>query len=804
MDSDGMRDARGTRRAVPRPASGPPPMPQGPPPTVPPTERAPLAAPSLVAWLDAPRPDAATGIWRFGHVPPKPAKRRLKLAPATVAGAAIPLVIGTVLWAMWVQGLFPYKSALIRLVTPDDWWYAGSLWGVETVWQTEYVGMVVNNIFFALLACCMGYLGSWPALVRHWLGRWQQPARAAVTAVGAVLGLFLVFPFFDGDPVPVYTTVVVLLALINGGWDVLGSPMVMFLVDVGVALMVLLPCARWGEWLPQFRQWTLAHRAGPRPKNEPAATAPPSQWPLLRAAGQTHAADLLSAEVLAGRMNDVDCARVRRAWDSLQREGRLVSFTDTVLRHGAAAWAHPSGCRDLPLRTSTHDLLTGQVRIGRCGTEEKVPTAYRGAGMALDLAVLGTSLLAVGPPESARTERLTVPIVESLALEALTGACAVLTVSAPGTPTGPDGAFDVVIRPGDPGSLYGLHLYAEVTDPDEAASVLAEGLVGDLQSVDTGRAATALAQLIGPYRAAHGRFPTVPALRELLEGRPEALSALVDALPPHEAPALRRELDPWVRRAGTALDIGPVLADRLSRLDRPAFRDFFDAGDETGAGGDAPAGRMRPFSLRALGHHPLRVRIDLPDHGHEEAAQMLARLVLAQFLAVARAGGARSHFVCLVLDDASGAVTPGAVRAVQRLRSHNAGVVLGLRSLGDVPEALHGPLLGAVGCRVAFSGINTWDGRAFAEAWGTEWVETTEVAQHTVFADQPITRALHALRKLVTGKAVTTEAVTVRQVERERWSASQLAHELSPGHAVLSLTSVKGEHAPPLLVDLRG
>lgn len=161
------------------------------------------------------------------------------------------------------------------------------------------------------------------------------------------------------------------------------------------------------------------------------------------------------------------------------------------------------------------------------------------------------------------------------------------------------------------------------------------------------------------------------------------------------------------------------------------------------------------------------------------------------------------HFACLVLDDATGTVTTESVRRMQRLRSQNAGVLVALRTLGDVPEALHGPLHGAVGCRMAFSGVTTWDGSRFAHAWGTEWVETRDVAQHTVFADQPMTRAIHALRKLVTGRAVTTEAVTVRQVERERWSASQLAHEVPPGHAVLSLTTVEGKHTPPSLVDLR-
>lgn len=183
---------------------------------------------------------------------------------------------------------------------------------------------------------------------------------------------------------------------------------------------------------------------------------------------------------------------------------------------------------------------------------------------------------------------------------------------------------------------------------------------------------------------------------------------------------------------------------------------------------------------------------------------MLARLILAQFTANAAVRADRSLFACLVLDDATRTLTAETLRGVQRLRSANAGAVLTLRTLDDVPEALHTSLLGAVGCRMAFSGITTWDGKRFAEAWGTEWVETRDVTQRTVFADQPLTRAIHAFRKLVTGKAVTTDAVTVRQVERERWSASDLAHAVPAGHAVLSLRTVGGEHAPPLLVDLGG
>ncbi|MDG4865034.1 ATP-binding protein, partial [Streptomyces sp. T-3] len=144
------------------------------------------------------------------------------------------------------------------------------------------------------------------------------------------------------------------------------------------------------------------------------------------------------------------------------------------------------------------------------------------------------------------------------------------------------------------------------------------------------------------------------------------------------------------------------------------------------------------------------------------------------------------------------------VRAVQRLRSANAGAVLTLRTLDDVAAPLRGPLLGAVGCRMSLSGVTPWDGQQFAEVWGKEWTEARDITDRQFIAESPFTKALHLVRKAITGKAPTLQSVTVRQVERERWSASELAHGVPAGQAVLSLTTVRGEHAPPLLVDLRG
>ncbi|GAA3376291.1 hypothetical protein GCM10020367_47400 [Streptomyces sannanensis] len=549
--------------------------------------------------------------------------------------------------------------------------------------------------------------------------------------------------------------------------------------------------ARLGHLPEIWRRSTRRTRGATPPPPPRRPEADPAEWPDLRTAGLTEAAARLAAEMKSGALGDVDYARIRRAWQSVRsRPERLPAFTDAVRDHGAAACAHPSGLRDLPVRTATHDLATSQVRIGTAADHPRNPYARRTTGVALSPALLGTSLLAVGPAGSGKTVHLIRPVVESLCLQALANRAAVVAVTAHGTGLAPDESFDVVVAVGRPDSTHDLDLYGGADDPDEAARVLAEALVGDIG--DSRRAATALAQLIGPYRSVHGRFPAVPELRELIGGAPAALRELRTALEAKGAAAQLRELDARERQAERGDSVGDLLAERIAFLDRPAFAEFFRTD-----------GEGRQFSLRAV-RHPLRVRIDLPERGHAEASRIVARLLLAQFTEAAAARTDRSLFACLVLDDATHTVTADAVRGIQQLRSANAGVVLALRTLEDVPEQLRGPLLGAVGCRMAFAGLAPWDGGRFAELWGTEWVQTRDVTNRQIISDEPFTKAVHAVRRLVTGKATTQEAITVREVERERWSASELAHSVPPGHAVLSLMSVRGEHAPPLLVDLRG
>ncbi|WP_369262673.1 ATP-binding protein [Streptomyces sp. R35] len=723
MDSDGTQDARGTHaNPVPRPA-GPPDVPGPsdralPPgvPTVPGAPPRPARAPGVpplpdgsafLAWVRASRPEAALGVWRFGHRPRPEEEPEQIPARQLLSGAVIAFLVGWLIWSLlWNGYLGGWWVLPLELFTPDSWRHSGDQVGNAFLWY--------------------GY----------------------------------------------YTL---------------------------IALVIMIGVGRLGRWGEVWRRYGLPawQRAAPVSERAPAPEDDPAQWNELRAAGAGDAAERLAVEARAGLMRDVDHARIARAWQGV-RSGRhsLATFTGAVLKDGAAACVHPSGDRDLPGRLARHDLVTGQVRLGTTADDPRNPYAYRGTGLALGPDLLGTSLLAVGPPGSGKTGGVVWPLAESLCLHALAGRAAVVVVGAAGAGLGPVDAYDVVVRIGNPESVYDLDLYGGTTDPDEAAAVLAEALVGDLADPhpggDSRRSTTVLAQLLGPFKAVHGRFPSVPELRQLLDGTPGPLGALRKALEDTGQESLLRELDARERQLGHPGDVGSVLADRVALLDRPAFAGFFDT-----------SGQSRPFSLRAL-DHPVRVRIDLPARGHADASRILARLVLAQFTASVAVREDRSLFACLVLDDATGVVTPEAVRGIQRLRSGNAGAVLTLRTLDDAPRPLRSPLLGSIGCRMALSGLTPWDGQDFAEVWGKEWTEARDVTDRQIIAETPAGKALHVLRRVITGRAPTARAVTVRQVERERWSASELAHGVPPGHAVLSLTNVKGEHAPPLLVDLRG
>ncbi|AUY51706.1 ATP-binding protein [Streptomyces sp. CB01881] len=578
------------------------------------------------------------------------------------------------------------------------------------------------------------------------------------------------------------------------------------LVTVSCAAAVFWRTGRWREVARRFLTragWrqniapvlarAITHEgSGPvKPTASPEVPPVADPWFAQRVGGASAAAGRLDGEAVG----DVDYVRIQRAWESAQADHVFVpAFVEQVMARGAAAFSHPSGSRELTGRVAHHDLLVQQVRLGTTQDVPKNPQTYRTTGFALDPTLLGTSLLAVGPAGTGKTARLARPAVEALCLQALAGTACVVAIGAADADLGPDSWYDVVIAPGESGSVYGLDLYGSTQDPDEAAARLADALLPDELTARAESARMALQQVVGPFHAAYGRYPGVRELRGLLSGEADVRETLVKALrAAGRLATYERDLEHRDLQRGRADDPGALLADRLALLDRPAFEGAFMT-DGTG---------RPPFAMRAL-DHPLRVRVKLPERSHPEAARMLSRLVVGQFVLAAAAREDRSLFAGLVVDDASAALDASTVRGLQRMRGANAGAVLLLRTLMDLPEVLRTPLFGAVGCRMVFPGIAPWDGKFFSEAWGTHVIHEKVVTHAPLTEGGALRRAGRLGRKALSGTTAQTESVTTRDVERLRWSPSDLAHALPAGHAVVSLTAVSGEQVPPLLVDLRG
>jgi hypothetical protein len=784
------------------------------------------AAPPLVRWLHAPRPAASPGVWRQGHTPKPPEDPNPLSDRELIGGAALAALLGWLVW--WLcQNNFPVFEWWIKPLN----WVSPQGWLPEPPgddgWESVGDANAYNNavaardraedvytaLFAVVLACVTGKLGHWPEVWRRYA---PEPAQRLTRAV---LDRFWWAGRHRRPLLVLLGGAVVWTACFNGNWTFWLEPLYAAVPDswweegdttpytvtynlyylLYTALLVAV--ADWaGRWRPAWRDFRAELRrrrhgddAGLSavPPGGSAPPAPPFEIDDLRAVGHPEAAARLGDELREGRMSDLDYARIDRCWQQVRaRPTELERFAAEAARQGAAAFPHPSGARELPARTARHDLLTRQVHIGQAPEEERNPYAYRGEEIALDPAVLGTSLLAVGPPGSGKTGRIIRPVTEAMCLQALTGQAAVIAVGTARSALGPDDAFDVILRIGQEGDGgFQLDPYGGATDTDEAARLLAEALVGGSR-VEPREAAAVLVLLIGPYHAAYRQLPGVPELRAMLDGAPAILSTLREDLRLAGAFDQQRELDARARQAERPDDLGPHLADLLALLDRAGF-----------SGGEGTR-RPRTFSLADALAHPMRVRVDLPPTGHTEASRIITRLLLAQFTAAAVTRPDRSRFACLILDDATAAITPGTVRGLSQLRPSNAGAVLALRTLDDVPTDLRAGLLGAVGCRMAFSGITTWDAEHFARAWGTEWREDTDVTRTPDRSGGAVKRLVRGVRKLFTGQDTTTQSVTVRRVERERWSASELAHRVPPRHAVLSLTRVDGEPGPPVLVRL--
>ncbi|GAA0340802.1 hypothetical protein [Actinoallomurus spadix] len=543
-----------------------------------------------------------------------------------------------------------------------------------------------------------------------------------------------------------------------------------------------------------------------RPAEEPERHPPARPWDLLQGVHAELAARLEEASSL-GLLSDVDHVRIARAVSRAVAEPQWMRYVIDVLRAtGGAAFLHPSGQRDLPVRFGRHKLDRKLTRLGVVTDEPRNPAELQGAEFALDQEMLRTSLLAIGPPGSGKTRGFALPIVEHLCLQSLANAASVVVIDPKGDDFAIPGWFDVDIDLANPDGSWGFDLYGGAATPEQAADRLAAALLPPGVSADAtyymDAAKNALYNALAPFHAARDAYPTIRQLLEMLRGEGSTVQSVRSRLKNQgRLKEYEHLLQSRTDQRGRRNDPATGLVERLGLLNRPTLVELLDE-------------KPDKFRMSDI-NRPLRVRLALPEGMFPEAARILARLAVAQFVQVTSSPSADDAiFKGLVIDEAGRYVDDYVARGLQRVRSRNAGLVLLTQSLGDFPDELRRTVFSSTGCKAVFAGVNPDDAAYYSEFFGTHWVEELTMA-NTLGETETKGRSGHSTTWGPTGMSTTTHGKTnaegtsrsigasARQVERPLWSPGEIINDVPPGHALISLARPDGVRVPATLVNLR-
>ena len=524
------------------------------------------------------------------------------------------------------------------------------------------------------------------------------------------------------------------------------------------------------------------------PVAQAEAPSPKRPWDSVR---QSHPdlAGRLDSVAEAADFTDVDRARIVHALGQLSGSPHdLQRLTAALEQKGSAALVHPSLQRNLPgERFARHNLLAGQVRLGQVVPDHRSDFELSG-DFGIDLDVLRTSLLVIGPPGSGKTRGIATPIVEHLSLAALTGKASMVVIDPKSTDFAYDGWFDVTIDPLNPTcgfSLFGGSQTADIA-ADRLASALLPPRVSDDKAYFIDASKNALYACLAPFESAYQRWPTVPELLGLLRADDASMDRVKERLEGADGPEMKSLLVSRKAQIQRTDDPAAGLVERFALLDRPALRRLLDHPGPT-------------FQMRDL-NRPVRVRVALPEAEYPDASRILARLVVSQFVQITSSSETdRSIFKGLVIDEAGRFVDDYVARGVQKLRSNNAGLVLLSQSMSDFPAEVRPTIFGSTGCKAVFGGIDPQDAEIFSRWFGDQYVSQTTINRSATSGSQ----FNQFGRPGGTSQSETT-GFSVQRIERARWTVSDIITGVPAGQALISLARSNGVRVGPVLVNLRG
>ncbi len=149
---------------------GAPPAPSLPPGVPPKPDGSPF-----LTWLRTPRPEAAPGVWRYGHQPRPEQEPEEIPARQLLSGALIAFLVGWLVWSLlWNGYLGTWWVLPLELFTPDSWRQGNDAVGNAILWYSYYTVIAVAILLV------VGRIGRWGEVWRRYGPRAWRPAAPAV------------------------------------------------------------------------------------------------------------------------------------------------------------------------------------------------------------------------------------------------------------------------------------------------------------------------------------------------------------------------------------------------------------------------------------------------------------------------------------------------------------------------------------------------------------------------------------------------------------------------------------------------
>lgn len=333
--------------------------------------------------------------------------------------------------------------------------------------------------------------------------------------------------------------------------------------------------------------------------------------------------------------------------------------------------------------------------------------------------MLRTNLLIVAPPGSGKTSSIFRPLIEYLRR---IGASAIFFDSK-GQDFPPE-AFDLNFELNDPANSIKINLFSGDT-PAQAGERLGEALIPNLSDdkqyyVDVAK--DTCAALVSAHYAVYNLFPDLTELLLYLS-EPDKIAGLGERVQTLSQSGQLSYLEIERLNAGL-MRINSLLTntkkDTLGSLNTAITPLTTSAASALLVANPGRTGGEQVFTIEEMLKVPRLVRLSLPVAENPRIAPIIGRIILTQFnFAVLSPRCNRNLLKIAAVDEAHNFITASIAKGMAQARSNNAGFMLALQTLSQIPDdSVLDTIFASAGNKLVMAGVGDQDAERFSKTYG--------------------------------------------------------------------------------------